>query len=364
MELIPADNLYYTNLKPNEIPSNSHRFLRVIDLDKFIKRLEGNVGSEVSTIMMFRTGGIGDIIAMSSICCYYRHQEILFVTGAQYFPVFDWFPRMIKLADINGVILKGFTDHFAKIGLKKYRRFWVEGLIEVGDRSNWYELFFAHAGFEQANTLYFRPQLNTERINDKLSNLSITTIAQKILIVNKASVMHRSIEASEILKAIIINSGIPWHFKKYYVYQNNLTERDIQFIDELNSQLKQAQNCEIKILKPTDLETHLLDLYDADLVISVDTAAIHFREGIQKPAIGLYNSFTTDSRTKHYKFTYSYDLTSECEMQPCFIHCKTAEEFCPKVEAWQFSAPCVRSEDNPTLQEQLKEILSKHLDLF
>jgi hypothetical protein len=357
--IFEAGNLYYTALEA--IPADQQSFLRLIDLDKHIARLNGNVDNKVTHIIMFRTGGIGDIIAMSCICNYYYKQNIIFVTQAQYLPIFDWFVLPVNFADINGIIFKNFNKRF-KFGAPNFRRFWVEGLIEAGDRTNWCELMFMHAGFEEVNTTLLRPGLRLDRASNAPSNLThLARKYKKILIINKASVMHRSIEATEIIEALLNTLDLTKPYK-LFVYQNNLSDNDIDYSKFKNITPAFLNN--IKALKPTNLETHLLDLYDADLVISVDTAAIHFREGIRKPAIGLYNSFSVESRTKYYLFTKSYDITSDCEMQPCFIHCKSEKEFCPKVTAWQFSAPCVRSDSNPTLQEQLIKIFTDNLNLF
>ena len=98
-------------------------------------------------------------------------------------------------------------------------------------------------------------------------------------------------------------------------------------------------------------DQYLNQLDRAKFVISVDTSAIHFREGIGKPALGLYGAFSADSRTKYYKFTKSIDIKSNCDIQPCFLH----EKQCPKITTEKF-APCLSTN---ILTNELQDIIAE-----
>jgi ADP-heptose:LPS heptosyltransferase len=111
---------------------------------------------------------------------------------------------------------------------------------------------------------------------------------------------------------------------------------------------------------PTPLEQYIADLYYAGFVISVDTSAIHFREGLAKPALGLYSSFSTESRTKYYTYTHSIDIKSPCTLAPCFMNfkrCPVGEQALKEYGSQDY-APCL-GEENELLVTQIREELKK-----
>ena len=117
---------------------------------------------------------------------------------------------------------------------------------------------------------------------------------------------------------------------------------------------------EVKFISSPTLSAFLNDLYDATEVITVDSAAVHFREGIGKRCLALYNSFDKASRTKYYKHITAVNIKSECDKQPCFKHELNKGDLCEKVKKWQYSAPCFRSESNKFLQPELKRIFNEY----
>ena len=97
------------------------------------------------------------------------------------------------------------------------------------------------------------------------------------------------------------------------------------------------------------------------MTISVDTAAIHFREGVERPGLGIYSSFTTESRTKHYRFTHSFDVKSPCRFQPCFKHQSEINEVCRESAGGSLEAPCLSEKYNPGFVDQLVENMNDYL---
>jgi ADP-heptose:LPS heptosyltransferase len=106
-----------------------------------------------------------------------------------------------------------------------------------------------------------------------------------------------------------------------YIHARNLRKNDMDFIENVNDD-------RIKVIEAKSLNMFFLDVFDADLSISVDTAQFHFREGVEKPAIGIYGPFPYECRTKYYKYTKSIDIKSKCPNMPCFIHVKSADSIC------------------------------------
>jgi ADP-heptose:LPS heptosyltransferase len=151
-----------------------------------------------------------------------------------------------------------------------------------------------------------------------------------------------------------------------YVHIRNLCDEDKSFIIE---QVK--KDSRIKILKANTLDDFLLDSYDVDVTISVDTALLHFREGIKRPAIGIYGPFPSDCRTRYYKYTKSIEIESECDKMPCYIHVKKYDEVCDKQKElvksgefsneFKFTAPCCCSKWNSSVIEQLTEKMRDYI---
>ncbi len=313
-----------------------------IDIDNLFRK--ATIKAKFNNLIIFRFGGMGDLIALSSIVDYFDCNTH-FVTDKKYFPIFEWFENKPKLYPTNEAIFK----NFKKSGFKydTWAKFHGEGIIETGHNKNWFELFFDFIEENNPGRDFLRPQLKTERINNNKSNIQRYSSGRKsLLIANKATTMIRTCHVSDIF------NSIPDDIKKNYdifVHENNMSESD-KLIDGLT------------VIPKTDFNTFLLDCYDCDMLISVDTGALHFREGINKPAIGLYNSFTSDSRTKHYQYTKSFNIKSECDKQPCFIHENDYIKSCPKGNNDMFAAPCFDSKHNKTLINQLTQILENEIN--
>jgi hypothetical protein len=318
---------------------NIVKAISFIDIDKIFKKATKK--SDFKNMIIFRFGGMGDLIALSSIIDYFDCNTH-FVTDKRFFPIFDWFENKPILYSTKESL---FTN-FKKSGIKyiSWAKFQGEGIIETGHNKNWFELFFDFVEENNPGKEFLRPQLITERINNNKSNIQKYSSGRKsILIANKATTMIRTCHVSDIFNSIPDKKDYD-----IFVHENNIIESD-RDIEGLT------------IIPKTDFKTFLLDCYDVDMLISVDTGALHFREGINKPAIGLYNSFTTDSRTKHYQYTKSFDIKSECDLQPCFIHENDFIKSCPSGDSKMFAAPCFDSKHNKTLINQLTEIFKNEL---
>lgn len=288
-------------------------------------------GEKFKNLIIFRYGGIGDLIALTSIVDYFEDKQVYFVTQEKYFPLFDWFEIRPKLIATNKPI---FTKFKFSNNLSNWAEFNGNGVVEAGEKSNWFEVFFGMSCLK-VGAEYFRPSLKTERITDRESNIQILgTGKPSLLICNKATAMMRTAKASTIIDCIP-DKG------KYDI-----------FVHEIN--LAPGEKVNAIVIPPCSYADFFLDVFDADKVISVDTGALHFREGVEKPAIGIYNSFTTESRTKYYQYTKSYDIKSDCDLQPCFLHENEKLKHCPKGNS--FDAPCLSHEFNVSLKEQLTEI--------
>lgn len=337
-ELYPSNDLmkqkFIEYLNSQFAKTKDNRYLKLVTFipsDELFQRAhkDGNF----KELIVVRYGGIGDLIALTSILDYFDDKNIHFITQEHYFPIFDWFVKKPKLyrndRPIKEPQYKG-----------NYACYHSLNLVENGHSENWFHLFFKFIGEDNPGEEFYRPALKLQRINNNISNVErLSNGKPSLLIVNRSTAMMRSIKLNDVIKSLPNKN-------KYniFAYKIGVTE--------------EAKN--VNIIE-SDNQTFYLDLYDADMVISVDTGALHFREGIEKPAIGLYNSFTTDSRTKYYQYTKSFDIKSTCKHQPCFFHERPKVKHCIMGKEKDFAAPCFDSGKNDKLIEQLKTIFKKEL---
>ena len=227
-------------------------------------------------LLIIRSGGIGDLLALSTLVGI--AERTIFVTQSKYKPVFDWFKLPVVVRSFDDPIYSvKFPETVIKSG---YGVMVGEDIIEQGSSKNWYDVFYSAIGRER---VYGRPQLKDIGTGEGV----------ECLIVAKASDPKRSADKYKL------GEICSRHYKQ------------VVFADEQKWSLKEYLN----------------QLSRAQMVISVDTSAIHFREGLGKPALGLYGAFGADSRTKYYEHTQSIDIIGGCDIQPCFLH---HDRRCPK----------------------------------
>lgn len=258
-------------------------------------------------LLLVRSSGIGDIIALSSLVGYAEKTTIL--TQSKYKPLAAYFELPVTF--------KGFEEPLFNIEYSKGLDYYTQrtGMmygdtdIDNGSRDNWFEILSKSVNFEFEPD-YGRPQLIslTNEVNDVC------------IVVSKSSSVNRTANketldklARKHFKNVIHADEMGWTFSEY-----------------------------------------LHELDKAKFVISVDTSAIHFREGIGKPALGIYGAFSAESRTKYYEYTESINVKSDCDLQPCFLH----QQRCPKITNETF-APCLTN--NILTNEQQDSIIERLL---
>ena len=319
------------------------QFSKLVNRDFYeIKELEEVFCTLIKskTIFIHRSGGIGDIIALSSLCNYLDSKEyyLIFSTQKRYHAIFEWFLPKIRLHypekslisyDLKYKLNKNISQLNFECEIEKYNK-------------NWFELFFKDFSDIDFNELG-RPKLKNERILNVPKQ-----IKNGILLCLQATAWIRSISFPDIY------FSLPKTDKNIYIHENTLNEVELKFIDKLNDK-------KIKLIKANNLRQYLCDVYDADQVICTDTGALHFREAINKKALGIYAPFTSECRCKYYKYVKTIDIKSKCLYQPCFKHCFKANEKCQNDIGLKYYAPCLNSIYNKSLKGQLKDFFIKNL---
>lgn len=296
----------------------------------------------INHIYIIRAGGIGDLIALSSLAAYIETElkiKVTIVTQPKYKELLSWFAHPISYHNW----LKPIAINNMKFRINNRVAYLnYEGKIEKS-HENWFHLFFEKFDVDFAK--YGRPNL-------LLSAKRTTRITKKhnILLTLKATANVRTIEFSTVYKAL---EPID-RYKYIYVHSDNLSAADADFIASVNDK-------RIKIIKANSLHDFLMDVYSAEMVISTDTGALHFREGLSLPAIGLFNSFSAECRTKYYQYTKSFDIHSNCPYQPCFKHVNKHDETCKNYQGNKDIAPCFDAKINRGLIKQLSHIFFNNL---
>jgi len=248
-----------TNL--SKVPVNSVNIINTKDLPKY---------SNHEYLLLVRSGGIGDIVAMSSICGI--APKTIFLTQKKYLPILDLFKNKPIGKHFDEPIFTANSYSEFVLKLNKIGIMQGEDEIELGSKDDWYEIFSRSIGRE---LIEGRPQLIRPH----------NEVIDKCLIVSESSTINRTGDG-EALRQI----ALPYF-------------KDVDIAHKMNWTTKE----------------YIKALSTYKFLISVDTSAIHIREGFGLSALGLYGAFSAASRTNNYKHTYSFDVTM-CSLGSCFIH--------------------------------------------
>jgi hypothetical protein len=311
-------------------------------------------GDKASWLIFMRDGALGDLFAMSSPIAHIG-LPVKYITTPANAGALPWLQhKQIEVCDARQPIFRKTLLPLKKF-LQTIRRAHTTTEVEDGSPRNWYEVWFEKLGREVDPTWY-RPAMTPARVSSAPS--IIDPAKPSIMICHKASSPNRTMAFSTLYNAINEILGKDADVNLYTHYKG-LSSEDI-------AQIVKDDDERLHIIPSRSVGEYLLDLYDATLVISVDTAAIHFREGVEKPAIGIYSSFTTESRVKYYKHIMAFDIKSSCQYQPCFKH---GPALTPDVCAFGTTslnvAPCLSRLATVSIRRQLvegmKDYVLKHI---
>jgi len=308
------------------------KVVNVYVLESFIKSWQVDQPKPPVMNVFYDNYGIGDHIAFSAMLAYLDELNIsvkVWLTEKE-MPVYKYFrPQNFTLIK-NSTPLCSRLTMMEMVKLKKQKRLAMEWAAVEAKEKNWYDAMFERIGLPEAPAGFRKPRLRLLHQN---------YIPNSVYINHRASTQVRSSHFSDFyfpVKAVFPDF-------KIFVGRYDLTETDQQFIDSTAT--------DVQIIEAGSIDDHLKMLSSFTMVVGTDSAAIHFREGISMPAVGVYGAFTTDSRTKHYLYTHSFNVKSGCRLQPCFDHsakCKRAKHNI---------APCQSGEK---FQHQLTEALKPY----
>ena len=328
------------------------------NIDECFNKLNLKENQDVKFPIVIRTGGIGDLISLSSISMNLidklkiDSKSLIFISQEKYKDVFNWYKNDITFRSYFSPIVKYNSNNSIEKNRvnKKYFTVYYEGIIE-NSKQNWFKLQFDTIN-NDFDVKYGRPQLKTERISNDESNIDISK--KSVLINPRSTAIIRSMRFQDLYESLI--DCIGYKDINIYVHKINLREEDLNYIYNINDN-------RINIITAENLHLFLLDAFDVDLVISVDSAIHHFREGVEKPSIGVYGPFLLEARVMYYKYTKSINIASNCPNMPCFIHVRTHDSICDYQKKlhdeniydnkWYEYAPCCCMEYNKTVKKQI-----------
>ncbi len=279
-------------------------YFKMFNYYEFIKKPDN--------ILISRTGGLGDLLLLSSLVYYFRKKfkkiKIYFSTLPKYF-------ELLKLFDIDGYF--PIICPISKI--KKIVRYIIsfEGKIENEKLLNWYEL-------------------TSRLVHYKLTKPYIKKIPQKYLNKYKALVNKNKFNIFVHYHAGYSNRKINPFFLASIL--KKIKTNDIEFIFSKfkNEKEKNMLVNEYKwryIYTPTIIDLFAL-VSICNYVISVDTVIPHFCGAIDKPFLGIFGPFSPELRITTYKnadwiVPNKTKVKEICEEYPCKIHgsCKINKDY-------------------------------------
>lgn len=286
-----------------------------------------NDGQHAAPIFTHLGGGIGDILVFSALTAYLAPRRIVIFTEERFKHLFNWFQHAVIFRPWHSTIVEKYTPASRITNYKHLKRIAMEWSAIQSHDTNWYDGFFQRIGIPKAPQEYDRPHLKTQRPTD----LPKLIEKNSVLICHRASCQMRSSHFVDF--HVAVRDAIP--DKTVYVHETDLNEADKQYIQSA----KKLKN-RIIILPRSSVEQFLINLYDAEMVVTTDSSAIHFREGIKKPCLGVFGAMTVKSRTSTYKHTRSFNTESPCPYQPCFIHELQKGQICPNANEGDRVAKC------------------------
>lgn len=316
--------------------------LEILDLENIMQTFK--MGMDVRNVLMIRSGGFGDLLALSSMTELLKDYNIHFYTQKERFgEAINWHTNQnVNVFEHTKPMFRDFRQHQIFTKLRSWAYVDINGIVETDACSrNWYNVFFEQIGVDFKPELG-RPSLVSLNLDDSQNRLK--SGKKSMLLCPKASAMMRTMNFTDMVLAT-----------NDLNYQRYVHKFDLMAGDDL---ICEANN--INIIGDCSAHDVFVNLWFADMVLCVDSMPIHFREGIGKPCLAVYSAFESKSRTKWYTHTCSIDIKSDCPLQFCYLHEWMNGQhvpFCPKGKDMKY-APCL---SGVSFINQLKKELYAYL---
>jgi len=335
----------YINTYKNQHTKKRHLKPHKKKFKLFFKRYTGQDLNK-KRLLIWRTGGIGDIMFSQPIVMYLKKKyncRIDYATSPPIMSLFDCWPK--------GLITKVIPMPFPKKHLiKSNYHLSFEGAIE---RCTQAETVNAYDIFNQVANLDIDPHKYPIKLTppkDVVEKIRKDVPDNMILIQMRSSSAIRSMEAKrwiEImngLKDMGYTVGIIDNYRMSYVYEK----------------IKEANKIE-HVINMAPLSKNLTDgiaiMSLCKGLIGIDSSFTHLSAALNKPTFGIYGPFPGHIRMKYYKNVDWYDTEGyeECGKYPCFYHQEELSK-CPFVSK-RLPSGCLSSVDTTKVLEKFQNLL-------
>ena len=333
--------------------ANTKQKLLVPSSIKFSKIYRPYSGQELNdgdSILVFRTGGIGDLLFIQPNLRYLKQKYpnciIKFACGPQYQSMVETWDCIDKLLDLPFTLQELTTSTYHIL---------FEGVIERCKQAhfdNAYNLFSRWIGLDLPDELLVPKQdAKPELLQQCLSQLHNWDIREKdfILMQLRASSPIRTPRHEFWLK--IINELNRRGYKVVLTDNPRQDENIDQFISMCNN-----KNMVFNFCKHSTTIAHSIALTKlAKATIATDSAINHIAESVGTKSFGIFGPFPAFIRLKTYPNTSWVDATRHCG--PCFIHGHT-----PCNHAVDSYSPCY--DELISTDEKLNDVINKFEELL
>jgi len=306
----------------NQLKYDDDRKIKILKPGKFkfknIYKPYNGQSLNNKTLLVWRTGGIGDLLFINPILRYLKEQystcKIKFACGPQYTPMIETFPEIDQILDLPFPANILFSADYHAI---------FEGVIErtrEAEKTNAYHLFTKSLGLSIPDEkLYPIQKPKSNLVDEAKSTLNDWGILNDkfVLLQPRASspirtprytIWEKIIEQITDLGYKIIITDSP--------HQKDTLDRFILGLKTKDSVFNYSG-----ISKSLDYTIAMASL--SEMCISTDSALIHIGVSLGKKVFGLYGPFPADIRMGTYsKETTDYIEPEEykCGSGPCFRH--------------------------------------------
>lgn len=302
---------------------------------------------EDKRLLIFRTGGIGDLLFIQPNLRYLKEQypscEIVFACGPQYQSMVETWDCVDEVLDLP------FT--LGSLNQADYHALF-EGVIErckLAHSVNSYNLFSEWLGLNLPNELLIPVQeAKEDKVEFCLEKLSEWGVGKEDFIIMQLRASSPIRTPSPKFWVNLIDKLTDMGHKIVLTDNPRQTEYINEFIGFMKNKDKVFNFCEHSLT--LDYSIALTQLSKG--VIATDSALNHIAASLDTPCYGIYGPFPGEIRLKTYPKAKWIDAEMECA--PCFLHSPLP---CPKAKKDGFS-PCYDNINIDKIAVEIEELFN------
>jgi len=338
----------YQQLHTTAIPGKKPRRVLKPAKTKFINAYRPYTGQPLDgkTILVFRTGGIGDLLFIKPNLDYLKSKydcKIKFACGPQYQAMVENWDCIDELLDL---------PFEAKHLHQSDYHLLFEGVIErckEAETVNAYNLFSKWLGLDLPDEkLVPRQEPKLKMIEECMDRLNKWNLQDDSFILMQLRASSPIRTPRPEFWANVINSLTEKGHNIVLTDNPRQTENIDKFIEGLERQDKVFNFCQYS--KSLDYSIAITKF--AKMTLTTDSAFSHIAASLNVPCFGIFGPFPGYIRLKTYPMAAWVDAPKECA--PCYIH---SHEPCPKAGTDGFS-PCYDNIDIPDLVNKIGAFLN------